>query len=382
MARRLRDFFRLTNTRPAASDQKGRTVGFESLELRRVLASSVGEIAQLTGDSNLDGVFDQSDLVAVFQAGKYESGQAASWSEGDWNGDQRFDSADLVLAMNSGGYGTSMPTRFDADDGDANQEDEGGKRLGWAERIAQWKENRQAGDDEGEEGERLGWAERIAQWKENRQAGDDEGEAGERLGWAERVAQWKEDRLADEEGDEGEEGEEGERLGWAERVAQWRENRLADDEGNEGEEGEQLGWAERIAEWKDSIAEWKENRLADDEGDEGDEGEQLGWAERIAEWKENRKPDQQQRIDSIREKLEDGSITGLDEAGLAAVNAALESGDARAAMKIIRQAHVDKIMLEQANRREQQEEGDLAQRFPMQAVNDFVKGLRERVERG
>ena len=325
MARRLRDFFRLTNTRPAASDQKGRTVGFESLELRRVLASSVGEIAQLTGDSNLDGVFDQSDLVAVFQAGKYESGQAASWSEGDWNGDQRFDSADLVLAMNSGGYGTSMPTRFDADDGDANQEDEGGKRLGWAERIAQWKENRQAGDDEGEAGERLGWAE---------------------------------------------------------RVAQWRENRLADDEGNEGEEGEQLGWAERIAEWKDSIAEWKENRLADDEGDEGDEGEQLGWAERIAEWKENRKPDQQQRIDSIREKLEDGSITGLDEAGLAAVNAALESGDARAAMKIIRQAHVDKIMLEQANRREQQEEGDLAQRFPMQAVNDFVKGLRERVERG
>ncbi len=353
MARRLRDFCRLTNTRPAASDQKGRTVGFESLELRRVLASSVGEIAQLTGDSNLDGVFDQSDLVAVFQAGKYESGQAASWSEGDWNGDQRFDSADLVLAMNSGGYGTSMPTRFDADDGDANQEDEGGKRLGWAERIAQWKENRQAGDDEGDKGERLGWAERIAQWKE--------------------------DRLADEEGDEGEEGE---RLGWAERVAQWRENRLADDEGNEGEEGEQLGWAERIAEWKDSIAEWKENRLADDEGDEGDEGEQLGWAERIAEWKENRKPDQQQRIDSIREKLEDGSITGLDEAGLAAVNAALESGDARAAMKIIRQAHVDKIMLEQANRREQQEEGDLAQRFPMQAVNDFVKGLRERVERG
>ena len=320
MARRLQDFFGLTNTRRLASVQKGRKVAFESLELRRVLASSVGEIAHLTGDSNLDGAFDQSDLVAVFQNGKYETGQVASWSEGDWNGDQRFDSADLVLAMNSGGYGTVMPTRFDADDGDADQDDEPGERLGWAERIAQWREDRLAGD------------------------GEDEGEEGERLGWAERIAQWRENRLADDGEDEGE------RLGWAERITQWKENRLADDE--------------------------------EEKGDEGDEGERLGWAERIAEWKENRKPDQQQRIDSIREKLADGSITGLDEAGLAAVNAALESGDARAAMKIIRQAHVDKIMQEQANRREQQEEGDLAQGFPMQAVNDFVKGLRERAARG
>ena len=53
------------------------------------------------GDSNLDGVFDSLDLIAIFAAGKYEAPDdtPVSWSEGDWNGDGRFDSSDLIEAF-------------------------------------------------------------------------------------------------------------------------------------------------------------------------------------------------------------------------------------------------------------------------------------------
>ena len=56
------------------------------------------------GDSNLDGEFNSSDLVEVFIAGKYETGEAAGWAEGDWNADGSFDSSDLVAAFVDGGY--------------------------------------------------------------------------------------------------------------------------------------------------------------------------------------------------------------------------------------------------------------------------------------
>ena len=56
------------------------------------------------GDANLDGEFNTSDFVKVFQAGKYESGEVAQWSEGDWNVDGRFDSGDFVVAFQGGGY--------------------------------------------------------------------------------------------------------------------------------------------------------------------------------------------------------------------------------------------------------------------------------------
>lgn len=56
------------------------------------------------GDANLDGEFGSGDLVAVFQAAKYETGLAASWAEGDWNCDGVFDSGDLVTAFQDGGY--------------------------------------------------------------------------------------------------------------------------------------------------------------------------------------------------------------------------------------------------------------------------------------
>lgn len=56
------------------------------------------------GDSNLDGEFNSGDLVTVFTAGKYETGEEAVWSQGDWNGDSVFNSSDLVAAFSDGGY--------------------------------------------------------------------------------------------------------------------------------------------------------------------------------------------------------------------------------------------------------------------------------------
>ncbi len=61
------------------------------------------------GDSNLDNEFNSGDLVVVFGAGKYETGETAGWAEGDWSGDQLFDSGDLVVAFTDGGYELGPP---------------------------------------------------------------------------------------------------------------------------------------------------------------------------------------------------------------------------------------------------------------------------------
>ena len=57
------------------------------------------------GDANLDGEFNTSDLVGIFQAGKFDGPKlSADWSQGDWNGDGRFNSTDLVIAFQDGGF--------------------------------------------------------------------------------------------------------------------------------------------------------------------------------------------------------------------------------------------------------------------------------------
>ena len=58
------------------------------------------------GDSNLDGEFNSTDFVKVFQAGEYEDANTknSTWATGDWNGDGEFDSGDFVAAFQEGGY--------------------------------------------------------------------------------------------------------------------------------------------------------------------------------------------------------------------------------------------------------------------------------------
>ena len=58
------------------------------------------------GDANLDGRFDSSDLVLIFQAGEYEDAtfDNSTWAEGDWDGDGDFTSSDIVLAFQAGEY--------------------------------------------------------------------------------------------------------------------------------------------------------------------------------------------------------------------------------------------------------------------------------------
>ena len=56
------------------------------------------------GDSNLDYEFNANDFVMVFQAGKYETDEAAGWAQGDWNGDLLFNASDFVAAFTEGGY--------------------------------------------------------------------------------------------------------------------------------------------------------------------------------------------------------------------------------------------------------------------------------------
>ncbi|MCA9214320.1 MAG: hypothetical protein KDB27_14710, partial [Planctomycetales bacterium] len=66
-----------------------------------MLAADVGVVV---GDSNLDGKFDSTDLVAVFTVGKFETGEAATHAEGDWNSDGFFNSTDFVAAFQANSY--------------------------------------------------------------------------------------------------------------------------------------------------------------------------------------------------------------------------------------------------------------------------------------
>ena len=84
----------------------------DSLEDRMMLAGDVCTNAPnnpncaVIGDSNGDGAFDFSDLAAVMEAGKFETGECAEWGEGDWNRDGVFNSDDLAYAFSQGQFGT------------------------------------------------------------------------------------------------------------------------------------------------------------------------------------------------------------------------------------------------------------------------------------
>lgn len=59
----------------------------------------------LHGDATRDGRFDSSDLIAVFTAGDYETGErVATWDTGDWDLNGWFRSDDLIVALATGAY--------------------------------------------------------------------------------------------------------------------------------------------------------------------------------------------------------------------------------------------------------------------------------------
>jgi hypothetical protein len=92
--------------------------GATNADDRSYLISTVLE--SIAGDSNLDGIFDSSDLVLVFIAGGFEDGIEgnAGWATGDWDGDGDFTTRDFVYAFQSGGYSNSAATQATARRGD------------------------------------------------------------------------------------------------------------------------------------------------------------------------------------------------------------------------------------------------------------------------
>jgi hypothetical protein len=82
------------------------------------IAPAQQPVALQAGDADQDLDFDQLDLVKVQQAGKYLTGQSATWGEGDWNGapggsagsppagDGLFNQRDIVAALSAGLYRT------------------------------------------------------------------------------------------------------------------------------------------------------------------------------------------------------------------------------------------------------------------------------------
>jgi len=73
----------------------------------------VGVLGSTAGDANVDGHFNSSDLIQVFQRGHYEDQVAGTsrWSDGDWNCDGEFDSSDLVAAFQAGSYAAASRPR-------------------------------------------------------------------------------------------------------------------------------------------------------------------------------------------------------------------------------------------------------------------------------
>jgi hypothetical protein len=80
------------------SDQKVDATDFRVL-IQQILRTTFG-------DANLDGVFNSSDLVQVFQTAQYEDVIPGNsrWSTGDWNCDGEFNSSDLIVAFQAAGY--------------------------------------------------------------------------------------------------------------------------------------------------------------------------------------------------------------------------------------------------------------------------------------
>ncbi|MCA9152298.1 MAG: hypothetical protein KDA92_23510, partial [Planctomycetales bacterium] len=80
----------------------GRRTYMSSLD--RAALRDIGWEEAEAGDANLDRLFNTTDILTMFQAGKYETTIPATWADGDFNDDALFESGDLVVALQSGNY--------------------------------------------------------------------------------------------------------------------------------------------------------------------------------------------------------------------------------------------------------------------------------------
>ena len=96
--------FRRATPDPAVDLTRDGTV--DNTDRNRLLA----EFGTTYGDSNLDRVFNSTDLIVVFTAGEYEDGidGNSNWTDGDWNLDGDFTTSDLIVAFAAGGYSAGV----------------------------------------------------------------------------------------------------------------------------------------------------------------------------------------------------------------------------------------------------------------------------------
>lgn len=103
----IADVDRLIQEIVAGSDNARFDVNADALVDQEDLMRWVKDLKQTWfGDSNLDGLFNSGDLVAVFTAGEFEDDieKNSTWAEGDWDSDGDFGSGDLVVAFQDGGF--------------------------------------------------------------------------------------------------------------------------------------------------------------------------------------------------------------------------------------------------------------------------------------
>jgi hypothetical protein len=80
--------------------------GDRRVDLEDRIAFVTGFAKTVIGDSNLDGQFDSTDLVLIFQSTEYEDAFPlnSGWARGDWDGDGDFTTRDLVFALQAGQF--------------------------------------------------------------------------------------------------------------------------------------------------------------------------------------------------------------------------------------------------------------------------------------
>lgn len=75
-------------------------------------AVSVPALVAGPGDTNMNGVVDVRDIARLAAAGKYNTGEPATWAEGDFNGDGVYDARDRLLLREAGLLGQGRYTKF------------------------------------------------------------------------------------------------------------------------------------------------------------------------------------------------------------------------------------------------------------------------------